>query len=109
MPDFSWRAAQPDAQIVEGHLQAASAAQAMTQLRAQGLTPLFIGEGGSNVAAMGGAASATFKAPAPASRGLSQITNSAVPFCRNCCCSVVAYRAYNFSVSARCSSLFNAR
>ena len=70
MPDFSWRAAQPDAQIIEGHLQAASASQAMTQLRAQGLTPLFIGEGGSGTAAMGASAVATFKTAAPAGRGL---------------------------------------
>ena len=70
MPDFSWRAAQPDAQIIEGRLQAASAAQAMTQLRAQGLTPLFIGEGGSGVAAMGASPVATFKTAAPTGRGL---------------------------------------
>ena len=51
MPDFAWKAAQADSQIVEGQLQAASPAQAMQQLRAQGLTPLQIlpaGAGGSN-------------------------------------------------------------
>ncbi len=42
MPDFVWKAAQADAQIVEGQLQAVSLAQAMQQLRIQGLTPLQI-------------------------------------------------------------------
>ncbi len=44
MPDFSWRAARADAQIIEGKLQAASSAQALTQLLAQGLTPIQIDE-----------------------------------------------------------------
>ena len=72
MPDFSWRAAQADAQIIEGRLQAASAAQAMSQLRAQGLTPLFIGEGGASAAAAGLSmpAATAFKAPSVAKRGL---------------------------------------
>ena len=73
MPDFSWRAAQADAQIIEGRLQAASAAQAMSQLRAQGLTPLFIGEGGASAAAAAGLsmpAATAFKAPSVAKRGL---------------------------------------
>ena len=47
MPDFVWKAAQPDAQIVEGRLHAASQAQAMNQLRAQGLTPLHLSEAGA--------------------------------------------------------------
>jgi general secretion pathway protein F len=42
MPDFLWQAAQADSQIVEGRLQAVSQAQAMHQLRSQGLTPLKI-------------------------------------------------------------------
>ena len=46
MPDFVWKAAQPDAQIIEGRLHATSQAQAMQQLRAQGLTPLQIAEVG---------------------------------------------------------------
>lgn len=50
MPDFVWKAAQADAQIVEGRSQAANPAQVMVQLRGQGLTPLQIGESG----AMGG-------------------------------------------------------
>ena len=70
MPDFSWRAAQADAQIIEGRLQAANAAQAMSQLRAQGLTPLFIGEGGANSAALGMPAATAFKAPSVTGRGL---------------------------------------
>jgi general secretion pathway protein F len=47
MPDFVWKAAQPDAKIVEGRLHAPSQAQAMQQLRAQGLTPLLLSEAGS--------------------------------------------------------------
>ena len=46
MPDFVWKAAQPDAKIIEGRLQAPSQAQAMQQLRAQGLTPLQLSEAG---------------------------------------------------------------
>jgi general secretion pathway protein F len=44
MPDFHWRAAQADAQIIEGHLQAPTVSQAMQQLRAQQLTPLSVVE-----------------------------------------------------------------
>lgn len=44
MPDFSWRAARADAQIIEGIIQAGSSAQALTQLLAQGLTPIQIDE-----------------------------------------------------------------
>lgn len=47
MPDFVWKAAQADAKIVEGRLQAASQASAMQLLRAQGLTPLQISEAGA--------------------------------------------------------------
>lgn len=47
MPDFLWKAARADSQIVDGRLQAASLAQAMHQLRAQGLTPLQISEAGT--------------------------------------------------------------
>jgi len=46
MPDFVWKAAQADAKIIEGRLQAASQSSAMQQLRAQGLTPLQITEAG---------------------------------------------------------------
>ena len=44
MPDFLWKAAQADARIVEGRLQAISLSQAMHQLRAQRLTPLQVVE-----------------------------------------------------------------
>lgn len=40
MPEFVWKAAQPDAKIIEGRLNAPDQVQAMQQLRAQGLTPL---------------------------------------------------------------------
>ena len=49
MSNFLWRAARADAEIVEGQLQAASLAQAMQQLRGQGLTPLQISEAGAAV------------------------------------------------------------
>ncbi len=47
MPDFDWKAAQADAKVIEGRLHAASQAQVMQQLRAQGLTPLQISEAGA--------------------------------------------------------------
>ena len=47
MPDFSWRAARADAQIIEGTIQAGSSAQALTQLLAQGFTPIQIDESGA--------------------------------------------------------------
>lgn len=60
MPDFVWKAARADAQIVEGQLQAISLAQAMQQLRVQGLTPL-------EIVATGASGGATSKlAPLPA-------------------------------------------
>ena len=49
MSNFLWRAARADAEIVEGQLQAASLAQAMQQLRGQGLTPLQVSEAGAAV------------------------------------------------------------
>ena len=51
MPDFLWKAAQADARIVEGRLQAISLSQAMHQLRAQRLTPLHVVEVDSGGAA----------------------------------------------------------
>ena len=65
MPDFVWRAARADSQIVEGRLQGASHAQAMQQLRAQGLTPLHISEagGGTGGAVTGGGAAGLGLAP----------------------------------------------
>jgi general secretion pathway protein F len=70
MPDFSWRAARADAQIVEGQLQATSTAQAMKELRARGLTPLFIGEGVSGGIASSGAAMPGQTAATSAGKGL---------------------------------------
>ena len=64
MPDFLWKAAQADSQIMEGRLQAASQAQAMQQLRSQGLTPLQITEAGSDA----GHAAPVAGAPARPSR-----------------------------------------
>ncbi len=52
MPDFVWKAAKADSQIAEGRLQAASQAQAMQLLRAQGLTPLLINEAGGSGASL---------------------------------------------------------
>lgn len=52
MPDFLWKAAQADAQVVEGRLQAASLSQAMHQLRAQRLTPLQVVEVGGAAGAI---------------------------------------------------------
>ncbi len=52
MPDFLWQAARPDSHIVDGRLQAATLAQAMHQIRAQGLTPLKISEAGAAAASL---------------------------------------------------------
>lgn len=65
MPDFVWKAAQADAKIVEGRLQASSHAQAMQQLRAQGLTPLQLGEAGASA----GVSTVTPIAPSGATSG----------------------------------------
>ena len=72
MPDFLWKAAQADAQIIEGRLQAGSLTQAMHQLRAQRLTPLQVVEAGagSAVGGTGGLAPlVTVKAPGSSGRG----------------------------------------
>ncbi len=72
MPDFLWKAAQADAQIVEGRLQAGSLAQAMHQLRAQHLTPLQVLEAGA-ASLVGGTSGlaplVTVKAPGSSGRG----------------------------------------
>jgi len=44
MPEFAWKAARANAEIVEGRITAATQARAMQQLRAQGLTLLTIAE-----------------------------------------------------------------
>ena len=40
MPEFAWRAAQSDGQLIEGRSQAAAADAVLRQLRERGLTPL---------------------------------------------------------------------
>lgn len=75
MPDFLWKAAQADAQILEGRLQASSHAQAMQQLRAQGLTPLQIQETSGAPSATPtnlGSQTAPQAKPAPSGRGRSK-------------------------------------
>ncbi len=67
MPDFVWKAAQADSQIIEGRLQAASQAQAMHQLRSQGLTPLHISEAGAGAASL--PSLSAVKAASPARAG----------------------------------------
>ncbi len=69
MPDFVWKAAQADSQIIEGRLQATSQAQAMHQLRAQGLTPLHISEAGAGATSLASPVAAKVTSPTPA-RGL---------------------------------------
>ena len=44
MPEFAWKAARANAEIVEGRITAATQARAMQQLRSQGLTLLTIAE-----------------------------------------------------------------
>ncbi len=44
MPDYVWRAAAASGKVVEGRLSAVTEAQALKQLRAQGLTHLSIGD-----------------------------------------------------------------
>lgn len=44
MPEFAWKAARANAEIVEGRITAPTQARAMQQLRAQGLTLLTIAE-----------------------------------------------------------------
>jgi general secretion pathway protein F len=46
MPDFAWKAARADGQVSEGRIEAPSQALALRQLRAQGLTPIRVTEGG---------------------------------------------------------------
>ena len=76
MPDFLWKAARANSDIVEGRLQAASQAQAMQQLRAQGLTPLQISEAGVNVSSVArsadSAASVSAAGDAAPKRGMFQ-------------------------------------
>ncbi|MFZ2220700.1 MAG: type II secretion system F family protein [Rhodoferax sp.] len=66
MPDFLWKAAQADAQIVEGRLQAVSLSQAMQQLRAQRLTPLQVVETDTSSGAAASAPLVASQTPNPA-------------------------------------------
>lgn len=66
MPEFAWKAARADGSLAEGRTEAPSQAQALRALRAQGLTPIRVTEGGLAAApqATPGNASAQPK-PAP--------------------------------------------
>lgn len=66
MPDFLWKAARADAQIIEGRIQASSKAQAMQQLRTQGLTLLHISEAGAGTASLATPSLPQVAAPPPA-------------------------------------------
>lgn len=73
MPDFDWKAARSNADIVEGRMQAASQGQVMQQLRAQGLTPLQISEAGARMApSTSGAIAVPMAGDAAPKRGLFQ-------------------------------------
>ncbi|MEO8247952.1 MAG: type II secretion system F family protein [Burkholderiales bacterium] len=56
MPEFAWRAAQANGQVIEGRSDAASNLLLLKQLRDRGLTPIRIDEAGAAVAARGSAA-----------------------------------------------------
>lgn len=56
MPDYVWRAAAASGKVVEGRLSAVTEAQALKQLRAQGLTPLSIGDSATSAGASSGSA-----------------------------------------------------
>jgi len=45
MPEFAWRAASPEGQLVQGRLDAPSADAVLGQLRQRGLTPIRVDEG----------------------------------------------------------------
>ena len=79
MPDFVWKAAQADAKIIEGRLQAASQAAAMQQLRAQGLTPLHITEASAGAAVPSAPAAADPSAAARSAVVLSEVAAAAAP------------------------------
>ena len=66
MPDFFWRAAASDGNVVTGRLSAASEVAAIRQLRSQGLTPLAVQD--AEQAARTGVAQA-FQTVTPAAEG----------------------------------------
>ena len=53
MPEFAWRAAQPDGQLVEGRTEAGAADAVLRQLRERGLTPLRVQDAAEVPAAAG--------------------------------------------------------
>lgn len=55
MPEFVWRAAQADGQLVEGRTEASASAAVLRQLRERGLTPIRIDDAASSAAAAPGA------------------------------------------------------
>ncbi len=64
MPEFAWRAAQADGQLIEGHSQAPAADAVLRQLRERGLTPLKVENAASAAAlAVGGRARRVDKGP----------------------------------------------
>lgn len=73
MPEFKWKAAQTDATIVSGSLQAPSQALAISQLRAQGLTLLQIAPAdGESASATDSGAPLVAKASRPRDSRLTQ-------------------------------------
>ncbi len=64
MPEFAWRAAQSDGQLIEGRSQAAAADAVLRQLRERGLTPLKVENAAATAAVMvGGRARRVDKGP----------------------------------------------
>ena len=58
MPDFDWRAVEPGGAMASGRLDAASAEQAMLQLKGRGLVPVAVTPAGTALAAKPAAAAA---------------------------------------------------
>ena len=64
MPEFAWRAAQADGQLIEGRSQAAAADAVLRQLRERGLTPLKVENAAATAAILvGGRARRVDKSP----------------------------------------------
>lgn len=55
MPEFAWRAAQADGQLVEGRLEAVASDAVLRHLRERGLTPIKVQDAALGVASGGGA------------------------------------------------------
>jgi general secretion pathway protein F len=69
MPEFAWRAASQDGQLVQGSGDAPSADAMLRQLRERSLTPIRVDEGGALADAVGGNALARFGRARRAPRG----------------------------------------